>query len=217
MKNTFISILFCLIASYSLAQDNVGLNFAQNFTSFRFIDSQGNFDENMSSDIRFSYGVNYNKILNKGIFIRPEIGYKNFGATSVMNENYKMSWNLHYADINAGAGYIFNKFALKPYIGASFYFSYLFKAEQMMGQYYYNIWSSGEIKKTDFGINAFAGVVFAFSKTASVFLEFRNTTGLQQLELNSYEGQNQKLFNRAFSLQFGLQFGIPQNEKRFGV
>lgn len=211
-KLILIFILIGAVYSGTFAQDNFSLNFAQTYSKFKFIDSQGVANESLTSDIRYSYGLNYNKIFENGLFIRPELGYKHLGAISILGSNQKLSWNLHYADLNAGAGYILQKFKFKPYAGASFYFSYLYKADQTIGAAYYNMLDLKAVKKTDFGVNIYAGVQFAFTRAASVFFEIRNSTGLRQLEPNILDSQNQKMYNRAFSFQFGLSFNLDSIE-----
>lgn len=210
MRKIIALLLLSVVINHAYSQDNFSIHFAQTYSKFKFVDSEGNVDENLSSDIRYSYGVNYNKIFESGIFIRPELAYKNFGAISILN-NKKLSWSLHYADINVGGGYIINKYKFKPYIGASLYFSYLYKADQTIGLDYYDMIDNGGIKKFDFGLNAYLGVSYSFSEVAGVFFELRNCTGFNQLEPNKEE-QSQELYNRAFSFHFGLAFSIVKKQ-----
>ena len=200
------------MTTLSFGQDHISLNFAQTYAKFRFIDSQGEKNENINTDIRYSYGINYTKVFDLGFFVRPEIGYKHLGALSVLGENQKLTWNLHYADINLGGGYIFQPFQIQPYVGASIYYSYLFKADQTIGSSYYNLMDADELKKSDVGVNLFAGIIYAFNKSNMVFFEIRNSTGLMQIEKNIDDAQNQKMYNRAFSLSFGLSFKINKTE-----
>ena len=211
MKRIILPFLFCLIISSAYSQDNFSMHFAQTYSKFKFVDSDGNTDENLTADIRYSYGLNYNKIFANGLYVRPELAYKNLGAVSIL-DNQKLSWSLHYADINVGGGYMLDKFKFKPYIGASFYFAYLYQAKQTMGLNYYNMLDNEGIKKADFGINAYLGVNYAFTDMAGVFFEIRNSTGIKQLEPNN-EGQSQELYNRAFSFHFGLAFSINKNSE----
>ncbi|MBI5217964.1 MAG: PorT family protein [Bacteroidia bacterium] len=209
MKKYLGFILLCLIINSAYTQDNFSVHFAQTYSWFKFTDSDGNTDKNMTTSIRYSYALNYNKILSSGLYIRPELGYKNFGAGSSLNAQ-KLDWSLHYLDFNIGGGYIFTKIKFQPFIGISFYTSYLYKAEQSTGNAYIDMIENDAIKTIDYGINSHAGVIYAFTDMASVFLEYRYTTGLNQLEPNSETGQTQKLYNRAMSVHFGLAFKIPQ-------
>jgi hypothetical protein len=205
MKKYYSLILFCLVITSVFSQDNFSLNFAQTYSTFKFTDSEGKADSNMNSAIRYSYALNYNKIFSSGLYIRPELGYKNFGANSSINDQ-KLDWSLHYLDINIGGGYIVGAKKLKPFIGASFYFSSLFKAQQTIGADSYNMIKVNAIKTSDYGLNIHAGLIYSFTDAASVFFEYRYTTGLSQLEL----GSGQKLYNRAMSFNFGLAFNITK-------
>ncbi len=211
MKKFNLLLILVLFLGYVNAQDNFSIHFAQTYSKFKFIDSEGNADENLSSDVRYSYGLNYNKFFSSGLYLRPELGYKNLGAVSILN-NQKLSWSLHYADLNLGGGYIINKYKFKPYVGASLYFSYLYKAEQNIGLDYYDMLENKDIKNIDFGINAYCGVFYNFTEMAGVFAELRNSTGLNQLEPNN-EGETQRLYNRAISIHFGLTFSITKIEE----
>jgi len=192
---------------FDYSPDNFTINFSQTYSRFKFIDSEGNVDENMKSDIRYSYALNYNKIFESGFYLRPELGYKNFGAVSIFN-NQKLEWNLHYIDFNIGAGYILYVKKFKPFFGASFYTSFLYKAGQLIGINYYDMMENDAIKTIDCGFNLHAGATYSFNEMVSLFIEYRNTTGFTQLELNSETVQSQKLYNRAMSIHFGLCFYI---------
>ncbi|PLX09665.1 MAG: hypothetical protein C0596_01195 [Marinilabiliales bacterium] len=76
----------------AFGQNNFSVHFAQTYSKFKFVDSEGTVDETLSSDINYSYGVNYSKIFDMGIFIRPELGYKNWGAVSIINNNQRLKW-----------------------------------------------------------------------------------------------------------------------------
>lgn len=203
---TLVFFMLAITASVS-AQDNFSVQFAQNYTRFSFKNSLGEKDTEIQSDIRYSYGVNYSKILGPGILLRPEIGYKNWGANSVLN-GQKLSWNLHYADFNLGVGYIYDKIKIKPYAGAAFYVSYLYKADQMIVNNYYNMLADKTIKSSDYGAGAFLGAQYAFTDLAGFSMELRQNFGLNQLEPNNATAK-QTLYNRAFSIHFGLMFYIP--------
>ena len=194
-------------ASPDMIPDNVSLHFAQCFSRFSYTDSNGNEDPNLSFDLKSAYGIYYTKNLKKGIFLRPELGYKNLGAVSILN-NQKLDWSLHYMDLNFGVGYQKAFGPLHVYGGLAPYLSYVYKANQTIGPFYYDMLANNGIKRFDFGINIFAGVRYAFTKTNTVFFEIRNSTGLNQLETNSEPGEDQSLYNRSVSFHFGMSFNI---------
>lgn len=198
---------FCM-----LSQNNVAIYFAQTSAKFKYTDSQGNPDLNMSSQFRSGFGVNYSKVFKSGIFIKPEFGYKNLGAVSSLNSQ-KLDWSLNYLDFNLGLGGQKQFGPIIPYGGASAYISYLYKATQFFGNNYYNLLTDKGFKRFDAGINMFGGLKYKFSEVNSFFFELRNSTGLVQLEKNSESGKNQKLYNKAFSFHFGLIFNIYNRKK----
>jgi hypothetical protein len=166
----------------------------------------------MTSSLKLSYGVNYTKVFHSGFFIRPEIGYKNLGAQSILN-NQKLEWSLNYIDFNLGFGYLVHLGPVIPYIGVAPYYSYLYKASQTYGNDYYDLLVNKGMKTTDYGINIFGGLKYQFTEITSAFVEIRNTTGLMQLEPNSETGKNEKLYNRAISFHLGISFNIVNKNR----
>lgn len=214
----FLSLLL-LLSNHSWGQKFGSIHFAQNYATFKYFDSEGKPNEHLTSDIKPSYGFNFNKAFPFGLFLRQEFGYKNYGAISMLDNNERINWSLHYLDLNIGAGYMYFKTKLKPYGGICFYTSYLYKADQIIGSRYYNLLVTNSIKKLDYGINSFLGVQYPFllqhvpfTEYVAVFVEYRNVLGLNQLETNN-EGSNQKLFNRANSFHFGVSFFMKENTK----
>ena len=209
MKKLYFSAILFLFCLSGYAQDILSVNFSQNYARFKFVSSEGQKDKDIITDIKSCYGFSYAKIFNSGFMVRPELGYKNNGATSVTDIGNKIQWNLHYLDFNVGLGYRYIRTKLQPYGGISLYSSYMFKADQTIGTTYYNLYKYGNLKKGDFGIIPFLGVGYKFSDLITLSLEYRNSTGLVQLE----KGSGQKLFNRTNSIQFGLGFYIINVKK----
>jgi hypothetical protein len=213
MKTIQGLLLFVFLVNSAFSQDNFSVHFAQSYSKFKFIDSKGNEDKNLSANIRYSYGLNYNKQFSSGLFIRPELAYKNLGANSIFN-NQKLDWSLHYIDFNIGAGYTLNKYKFKPYLGGAVYLSYLYKAEQSIADQYYDMLENESIKTIDFGINIYLGVKYSFSELAMIYFELRNSTGLYQIEPEIVDDHNQKLYNRAISFHFGIAFTISNSTEQ---
>ncbi|MBI5540765.1 MAG: outer membrane beta-barrel protein [Bacteroidia bacterium] len=170
MRKKLFVFLFALSPVFMYAQEKISLNFAQVFSGFRFKDSQGNEDEYLSRDIKYSYAVNYEKVFSPGFYFKPEIGYKNFGAKSNV-DNTKIDWNLHYLDFNLGGGYLYKQHKIKPYIGAAFYFAYMYKGDQTIGSDSYDLLKLKALSTTDYGIDLDLGVRYDFSESSSVFIE----------------------------------------------
>jgi hypothetical protein len=209
-------ILFCFTYCFAFhvsAQDDVSVFFAPTSSTFKYTDSQGNKDPNIRYQFRPSFGLNYPKVFNSGVFIRPELGYKNFGAISLLNDQ-KVDWSLHYLDFNIGCGYQKHFGSVVPFAGIAPYFSYLFKGKETFGSTVYDLLGDNGLKRIDWGLNIFAGVKYQITKANSLFVEIRNVTGLWQLEKNSVNGQNEKTYNRALSFHFGISFNIVKGVKR---
>lgn len=207
MRKIYYGLILVFIIPIRIsAQDNISLHFAQVYSSFRYQDSQGNKDENLSKNIKYSYGVNYSKNFKSNIFLKPELGYKNFGAMSNFN-NTNIEWNLHYIDMNLACGYQINAFRLKPYGSVAGYISYLYKGDQIIGSESYDLVSTNTLSSVDYGVVVSAGCKYAFSDYASIFFEYRNTIGLCQLD-NNTNGGTKEVYNRASSIHFGLSFNI---------
>lgn len=208
-------ILVCLTVcgtSYGFSQDNISIFVAQNLATFKYNDTQGNSDPNMSSSLRLGYGANYSKVFNSGFFIRPEIAYQNLGAVSILN-NQKLDWSLNYFNFNLGFGYLIHLGPVVPFIGVSPYASYLYKASQTYGTDYYDMLADKGIQTSDYGVNIFGGLKYQFIEVASAFIEVSDVIGLNQLETNNISGHNEKLYNRAIAFRFGVSFNIVSNSR----
>jgi hypothetical protein len=212
MRNFLLVLMISLISIVAFAQDNVGINFAQTFSGFKFKDSQGNEDLNLKRDIKFSYAMNYEKIFKSGIYIKPELGFKNLGAKSKINM-LNIEWDLHYFDINIGGGYIYQKYRLKPYLGVGFYYAFLYKGDQFIGSDSYDIMNEKIISKSDYGLNLNVGLHYDYSDYSGVFIEYKNSVGLKQLD-NNINGGSKELHNLAYSIRIGLTFNIANKKSK---
>jgi hypothetical protein len=210
MKYLFIFIIGIFVSIQGFSQGFVSLKFSPMFTKFEYKDSLTKVDPNMKSDLRWSYAVDYKNVLPFGLYVGGELGYKNMGAISSVNDQ-KLDWNLHYLDLNLGLGYIYNKAKIQPYVGVAFYFAYLFKANQSVGSNNYDMLYHKAIKASDFGFNGNVGLKFAISNRIGLFGEFQYTRGLQQLE----QTNTQKMYNTGMGVRVGLSFLIENTNSRY--
>jgi hypothetical protein len=207
MKKIVIALLFGVLATSGFTQNNVSVHLSQQYSKFRFLNSSGELDKNYRIDINNAYAINYFYLFDFGLMIRPELSYREAGSVFTGNmQLYK--WDLHYANLDIGVGYMYAENDVKPYAGASFFLGYLFKGDQWMGNTYYDLVETESIKKLDLGVDGFIGVMYSFTDRASVFAEFRYTMGLFNLESNPVAGVEQKLCNRAFSAHIGFAFDL---------
>lgn len=209
MKKIFLLALF-FASIQSFSQSFVSFKYSQIYSKFHYRDRNGNPDESMKADMRTGYGIDFKKLVARNVYIGSELWYKNLGAVSYLN-NQKLDWSLHYLDLNLGGGFVLNYLRIKPYVGASFYAGYLFKANQTIGVNYFNILDNNSIKKLDYGVNLNGGIQYAFSGVTAVFFEVMYSRGLKNIETNSEE----KLYNSALSFRFGLSFLIEKGESNY--
>jgi len=207
MKKIFISS-FLFLTLNSFAQDYLTVSLAKSFSSFNFTNSKGEKDKTIKTVTKNAYAINYMQVLDTIFFVRVELGVKEMGAYSVLNTE-KITWNLNYADVNWGGGFILSVKKAKAYLGASFYGSYLLNANQTIGANYYDMKKDNTIKKNDFGINAFIGTIYPISTSTSMVIECAKSFGLNQLDASS----NQKLFNKALFLKLGFTFRLKTLKK----
>ena len=201
LKNIILfPVLFITI--HSSSQSNVTFDAGQMFSTFKFIDAQGNQEKNLTNNITGCFSLGYQYEQNNGLFVRANVGMRKAGASMVFDET-NVNWNMQYADVSLGLGYILNKWRLKPYFSASPYFGYLLKADQTIGPDKYDIKQKKLIKTSDFGVFLSPGVKIAVSNLISIYAEYKYILGLQNLETS-----DQKSFNRGFSARPGNPVGV---------
>ena len=204
MKKILV-IAAMVIGSISvLAQENkLGVSFFQNYSTFRFINSEGEKND-MDFTIKSGYALSFQKTSNGPLFVEGRVSYNNKGAASSIDLT-RLDWSFHYvnADLNAGWKFIMGR--VKPQIGAGIYYGRLFKADQNIGTMNYDLMKMNTIKKNDTGVIIFAGLEYTYSESGSVLFRLNESLGLMQLE---EKNSSQAMFNRTFSVQLGLLFNI---------
>jgi len=208
-KRSFAITLLIFICLAGTAQSKIGMTFSQNFSTFRFTDSGGN-ESVLAYTIKYGYGASFQKVFADHFFAEGFLAYNVKGANSTA-EHELVDWSFHYLNAGANAGYRFNLGNFHPLAGAGLYYGYLIRADQFFGETYYNLIYEGDLKRSDFGVNLFAGAEYEYSANGSVFFRVNEALGLMQLEKG--ENATQKLYNRTFSIQLGLQFVISKTGK----
>jgi len=186
------------------AQNKVGITFSQNFSTFRFVDSESNVSD-LDYNIKYGYGLSFQNVFKNNLFVEGLLAYNIKGANSLLEQEL-LDWTFHYLNAGANIGYRFNLGKLYPQVGTGLYYGRLIRADQLNGNTYYNLMADGSIDKNDFGANIFGGLEYEYSTGGSVFLRINESIGL--LNLEEGEDSSQKMFNRTFSIQVGLQFTI---------
>jgi hypothetical protein len=200
-KNIFsiIALLsFFVHISGSKGQSTMVFDAGQMFSTYYYKDAQGVIKD-FSNNITGCYSLGYHYITNNGLFIRTGISMRKGGASLVYN-GINTDWTTQYADINLGAGYMVNKWRVKPYFSASPYFAYMLKGEQTLGQNKYDIKQNKSMKTNDIGVYIIPGLKVALTNYISFYVEYKYLLGLSNIEVTP----GQQAFNRGFSLNLGI-------------
>lgn len=186
------------------AQENMtGISFLQNYSTFRFIDSEGEKND-VGFTLKSGYGLMYRKNFVKPLFLEGSLGYNNKGASSSWDLT-RLDWSFHYVNADLILGYRIAFGKLSPHIAAGVYYGRLVKAEQIIGMSFYDLMDMNVISKNDLGIRMSGGLEYFYSETGSLLLRINESAGLAQLEKGD---SGQLMFNRTFSVQIGLLFNI---------
>lgn len=188
------------------AQSAFTFTASQQLTSMKYSDSQQNaLNSEYSGILTGGYNLGYRFVSGNGIMLQTGLGMRKAGATMVYDVmNYK--WDLQYAELKLGGGYMMVKEKVSPYLNISGYFGYLLRGFQTINNEDFDIKSSGSIKTSDFGLYLTPGVQFTISETMSLFAEFNYLMGLKNLEVDT----NQNSKNYAFGLSLGLSFSFSK-------
>lgn len=187
----------------SIEQPTLTFDAGQVFSTFKFIDSQGNKPKEFTHNRGFGFSLGYRYPLPNGLFIRTNIGLRKAGA-SMIYEGLNINWNIQYADANIGLGYVYNKWRLKPYFSVSPYFGYMLKANQIIGAFNYDIKEIKSMKTTDLGLFFSPGLKVAVSKSIAFYAEYKYILGLKNLETAT----DKKSTNRGWAINLGVAISI---------
>ncbi len=204
-----IKIIWAFLACISYiadvsAQSALTVEASQLYASFKFTDSQSAaLTSDYSGIFTGAYGLGYCFTTDNGIMLRTGAGMRKAGATMVYDDmNY--SWDLQYADLKLGGGYILKTDVASPYINIAGYFAYLLRGFQTINNEDFDIKHNKTINTTDYGIFIIPGVRFTLTDTFSAFVEGSYMMGLQNLETD----EGQKSTNSAFGLTLGLSITL---------
>jgi hypothetical protein len=210
----YLSVLF--IGCYQLmnAQSFMNIEVAQNFSTFKFsykfIDNT-NFANDYQQYTQINsvaYGAGYTNLRSSGLLLSGGLGFRKAGASLVYNKT-NFLWELQYIDFKAGAGYLYNRWSIKPYASLMPYYAYLLNAKQSSGLKYYDIKSDNALKSHDLGLLLNVGLKVALSYYTDLFAEYNYNVGLNNIET----APEQFLYNRGFAVKLGLAINITNFKK----
>lgn len=213
MKKSIL-IIYCMwLVSIVTAQNqnHLHLKSGKTFSTFLFKDSESNKEKNLNHLSGNYFGVSYDAHLGKRSVIRPELGFREAGASTLINET-KIQWNFSYLDM--GGAYIFNLVAKEKtqvYAGAGINLGFLLMGEQSVGNAYFDVKKERAIKTLDLATQYLAGTKIKVSENIYVSLEYRYQLGLLNIET---DGQNpdQVSRNRMHGIVAGLSFNLSKNK-----
>lgn len=208
LYSLFITFIGLLCAIPVGAQSSVNLEAGQVFSTFKYIDSQGNKDNTYSYNVLSTYSLGYQLTKENGFFIRANIGMRKAGANLVYN-NINYIWTMQYTDLKAGIGYQLSKWRIRPSVAVLPYYAYLLDANQTINADNFDIKNNKSIKGSDFGVIITPGFSVLLSNYISIYAEYNYILGLQNIET----AKEEQLYNRGFSLNFGVALNITKIAK----
>lgn len=196
----------------SIEQPTLTCDAGQVFSTFKFIDSQGNKLKEFTHNRGFGFSLGYRYPLPNGLFIRTNIGLRKAGA-SMIYEGLNINWNIQYADANIGLGYMYPKSyspfkewegGIKPYFSVSPYLGYMLKGNQLIGVFNYDIKEIKSMKATDIGLFFSPGLKITVSKSIAFYTEYKYILGLKNLETTT----DKKSTNRGWAINLGVAVSL---------
>lgn len=204
------ALCLSLLSNYTKAQvSSVTIEASQNITNFMFEDSLGNIDDNYKPNYSGSYALGYRYQSKGGLLFTSKLGMRTAGASYVYDAiNY--GWNFTYSEVRLGLGYNYTFGKLAAHILVQPYFGYLLKAEQNLNNESFDILNSNEINNIDYGLFASPGINFTPSEFVSIYLDLNYMHGLGNLETNTSQTSN----NRLFGATLGVAFSLTKKENK---
>lgn len=197
--------LLAATCSLAGAQSSLTLEASQLYSTFRYIDSDGNnMNEEYKGLFTGGYGIGYRYAFDYGLTLHGGLGMRTGGANLVYDDmNY--SWRLQYGEVKLGAGYRYDLTdRLYPYFNVSGYMGYMLRGTQTLNNEDFNITHSDILNRADYGVMFSPGAELILSDFISAYAQFSYLLGLQNLEKDN--GQIAR--NRGGALTLGVAFAI---------
>ena len=202
---SLITILFSfgLCAQFVFGQSSISIEYAQNFTSFRYVDQTGTKSDNMQYNFSDGLNIGYRYLIENGVFFSGSFGLRQGGASYVYDDfNYR--WDLNYAESRLGLGYMYNLGDVSVHISTQGYAGYLYKAEQRLHQLTRNILTEGSMKEWDFGLFFTPGIAYDINDKVQVKLNANYMLGLYNIETDVDQSTKNSLIGSAIGFNFKL-------------
>ncbi len=188
------------------AQSSITIEGTQLYSSFKFTNSQGaTLNGDYSGKFTGAYGIGYRYVVGNGLMLRTGLGLRKAGATMVY-DNMNYTWDLQYAEVKLGGGYMLKKEKVSPYLNVLGYCGYMLRGFQTINNESFDIKDAKSMNEMDFGVSISPGVQFTFSERFSSFVEFSYNLGLQNLE----KDDSQESKNLAYGLTLGISISLDK-------
>lgn len=199
LQTLFIAC-FILISVKVNAQSGIFIEASQLYTTFNFIDSQGN---NLSNEYtgRYTgtYGLGYSYTTDFGLLFRTGIAMRNAGARLIYDD-MSYSWDMQYAQAKLGLGYAYFTDKINPYLMAYGYYGHMLTGTQRLNNEHFDLLRSELLTEMDYGLIVSPGVEIVITENLSSFIELKYIHGFHNIETNESKTTN----NIAYGLSFGL-------------
>lgn len=204
MKKLWTAIALTTIAFSGFSQSSITVEASQNITNFKFTNSLGEQVEGYSPNYSGGYALGYRYGLENGMFFPVKVGMRKGGATYIYdNSNYQ--WELQYFEARLGLGYNYSFGKFGAHISATGYYGMLLKANQRINNEDFDIRSSGDIAKGDYGVFISPGANFQVNDYISVYVDLNYMLGLGNLETDGTQTSNNKLMGGTLGLAFTIK------------
>jgi len=199
LQTLFIAC-FLLISANVNAQSGIFLEASQLYTTFNFVDSQGN---NLSNEYtgRYTgtYGFGYSYTTDFGLLFRTGIGMRNAGAR-LDYDDMSYSWDMQYAQAKLGLGYSYYIGQFSPYLMAYGYYGHMLTGTQRLNNEHFDLLKSELLTEMDYGLIVSPGVEIVITENLSSFIELKYIHGFHNIETIESKTTN----NRGYGLSVGL-------------
>lgn len=213
MKKPLLTICFLwfIWVANTQNQNHLHIKSGKTFSTFLFKDSESAKETNLNHISGNYFGISFDTQIGKRSVIRPELGFREAGARSILNET-KIQWNFGYLDL--GGVYLFNLLAkdkINVYAGVGINLGFMLIGEQSVGNTYFNVKKERAIKTLDFATQYLAGAKIKVAENIHVTLEYRYQLGLLNIETDA-QNPDQITHNRMHGIIAGLSFNLSKQK-----
>ncbi|MBT8326985.1 MAG: hypothetical protein KJP21_04635, partial [Bacteroidia bacterium] len=140
------------------AQLNLTLDASQNFTNFKFTNSQGETDVDYKGKFLGAYDLGIKVDVYKDLYFRSSIGMRKVGASYITNK-VNSEWDLQFMHIELGLVYQHEFEVISLFASVSPFYENLVKGNQRLLDINYDVVASNALNTTNFGLSYQGGII----------------------------------------------------------